>query len=51
MPGGEKDESPTPGERKCAFKGGVAFCGTNVKEGIEGVIGGKPCNGEVGPGT
>ena len=51
VPGGEKGESPMPGERKCAFKGGVAFWGTNVKVGIEGVIGGKPCNGEEGPET
>ena len=48
VPRGEKGESPT-GERKCAFKGGVAFSGTNVKVGIERMIGGKPCNGEEGP--
>ena len=51
MPGGENCVRPTPGERKCALRGGVAFWGTNVKDGIDGVMGGRPCNGDMGPGT
>src|SRR5882724_5906805 len=51
VPGGEKGVRPTPGERKCAFRGGVAFCGTKVKDGMEGVMGGRPSNGDNGPGT
>lgn len=49
VPEGENGESPMPGERKCAFRGGVTFCGTNVNVGMEGVMGGKPCSGETGP--
>lgn len=37
-----------PGDKKCGLRGGVAFCGTKVNVGMDGVIGGKPWNGDTG---